>query len=280
MSEARPSVVAALTAARARGVARLDAQLMLARLMTVTRTWLIGHDDALLDAEIVARWTAWLGRRASGEPLAYLLGEKEFRGLMLEVTPAVLVPRPETELLVDWADALLSGRRERVDLADLGTGSGAIALAVKHEHPRVRVVATDTSREALSVARGNAQRLSLPIEFIEASWWHGLEGRRFDLVLANPPYVAEADPALDSLRHEPRSALTPGGDGLGALEVIAAGAARHLAATGWLLLEHGFDQGEAVRGLLKQAGFADIETRPDLAGLPRATGARWNRAAA
>jgi release factor glutamine methyltransferase len=189
------------------------------------------------------------------------------------VTPATLSPRPETELLVDWADALLGGSAHG-DVADLGTGCGAIALAVKQAHPQARVVATDASPAAVAVARGNARRLSLPVEFLEASWWQGLEGLLFDLVLSNPPYVREDDPALDALRHEPRAALTPGGDGLGALAAIIAGAAAHLNADGWLVLEHGFDQAGRVRELLRKAGFAAIETRRDLAGHARATAGR------
>jgi release factor glutamine methyltransferase len=270
----RLNVAAALAQARARGIALLDARLMLARLMAASRTWLIGHDEAFLEADVASHWRAWLERRAGGEPLAYLLGQKEFRGLLLDVTPAVLIPRPETELLIDWADALLGDSGSRKSVVDLGTGSGAIALAIKQAHPNTRVVATDTSPAALAVAQGNAERLSLSVEFIEASWWQGLEGRRFDLVLANPPYVREDDPALDALGHEPRAALTPGGDGFGALAAIIAGAAGHLNAKGWLVLEHGFDQAEPVRALLRQAGFEDIETRRDLAGHARATGAR------
>ena len=280
MNREPSNVATTLADAHSRGVTRLDAQLMLARLMAVPRTWLIAHDDTLLEADIATRWTGWLERRASGEPLAYLFGEKEFRGLLLEVTPAVLVPRPETELLVDWADDLLGGGSARNDVVDLGTGSGAIALAIKHEHPYARVVATDTSPEALAIARGNARRLSLAVEFVAASWWCGLEGRRFDVVLSNPPYVRDGDPALESLRHEPSSALTPGGDGFGAFEAIVAGVADHLHANGWLVLEHGFDQAEAVRGLLRAAGFVDAETRRDLAGHARASAARWRGAPA
>jgi release factor glutamine methyltransferase len=280
VTEQPASVAVALAIARARGIARLDAQLMLAHLMAATRSWLIAHDDARLDPKVAARWAQWLKRRAAGEPLAYLLGEKEFRGLMLEVTPAVLVPRPETELLVDWADTLLRDGTGRQAVVDLGTGSGAIALAVKHEHPHARVLATDTSAAALAVARGNAGRLSLELEFVETSWWQGLDGRRFDLALANPPYVAETDPALQALRHEPIAALTPGGDGLVAIATIIAAAPDHLSANGWLLLEHGFDQGESVRRLLTRAGLANVETRRDLAGLARVTGAQRSEATA
>ncbi|MEO5881636.1 MAG: peptide chain release factor N(5)-glutamine methyltransferase [Caldimonas sp.] len=266
-------VAQALDEARARGVAALDARLMLGRLLGRTATQLIAHDDQRLGMA-AARWADWLGRRAAGEPLAYLLGEKEFHGLMLEVTPAVLIPRPETELVVDWAGELLARSRGPAAVADLGTGSGAIALALKRAHPGVLVTATDVSATALDVARRNARRLGLEVDFIEASWWRGLEGRRFGVVVANPPYIREGDAALDALRHEPRSALTPGGDSLAALREIVAGAGTHMENGGSLLLEHGFDQADPVRGLLASAGFEAIETRRDLAGHPRATGGR------
>ena len=267
------SVAEALAEARRRGVEMLDARLMLGRLLGRTPTQLIARDDERL-GPAAPLWADWLARRAAGEPLAYLLGEKEFHGLMLEVTPAVLVPRPETEFLVDWAGELLAGRRGGAAVADLGTGSGAIALAIKHAHPASRVVATDASPEALAVAARNARRHGIDVELLEASWWRGLHGRRFAVVVANPPYVAEADPALQMLRHEPRTALTPGGDGLAALREIVAGAPAHLEDGGWLLLEHGFDQAGAVVGLLAAAGFQAVETRRDLAGHPRATGGR------
>lgn len=268
------TVAQALEQARARGVAVLDARLMLGRLLGRSRTHLIAHDDEKLGSSGAARWAEWLERRAAGEPLAYLLGEKEFHGLMLEVTPDVLVPRPETELLVDWAVALLPGFGRAARVVDLGTGSGAIALAIKRAEPRAVVVATDASAAALAVARRNAERLSLAVEFVAASWWQGLEGRCFDIVVANPPYIDQVDPALAALRHEPASALTPGGDGLSALRDIVEGAMPHLAAAGWLLLEHGFDQAESVRALIDAAGLEAIETRRDLAGHARATGGR------
>ena len=268
------SVRAALAEARRRGVDQLDAQLMLARLLGSTRTRLIAHDDAVIAPEVGARWAAWLERRAAGEPLAYLLGEKEFHGLMLEVMPDVLVPRPETELLVDWVLELVPALGAAPRILDLGTGSGAIALAVKQARPQARVTASDTSRAALAVARRNADRHALEVEWIETSWWHGLAARRFDLVVANPPYVREDDPALHLLGHEPRSALASGDDGLDALRVIVAGVDRSLRAGGWLLLEHGFDQSTPVHALMAAAGLEDIELRRDLAGHPRATGAR------
>ena len=257
-----------------RGIASLDAQLMLARLLGSTRTQLISHDDVLLAPELATRWAAWLERRAEGEPLAYLLGEKEFHGLMFEVTSDVLVPRPETELLVDWAIDLLPRLGAHAEVLDLGTGSGAIALAIKHARPQASVTATDASTAALAVARRNANHLSLEVEWIEASWWQGLEGRRFDLVVTNPPYVRESDPALAALRHEPLSALASGRDGLAALRAIVAGVEHPLRAGGWLLVEHGFDQAERVHDLMKTAGLERIELRRDLAGHPRTTGGR------
>ena len=268
------TVAQALDQARAREVAMLDARLMLGRLLGRTPTQLIAHDDERLGPEAAGRWADWLARRAGGEPLAYLLGEKEFHGLMLEVTPDVLVPRPETELLVDWAVELLVSRVAPAALIDLGTGSGAIALAVKRAHPRAAVTATDASAAALGVARRNARRLALEVDFLETSWWLGLDGRRFSIAAANPPYIRDGDAALAGLRHEPRTALTPGGDGLAALREIVAGAPAHLAPGGWLLLEHGFDQAAEVRALLGEAGLEAVETRPDLAGHPRATGGR------
>jgi release factor glutamine methyltransferase len=278
------TVAAALAEARARGLERLDAQLMLARLLGASRSALIAHDERDLPADAQRRWGEWLERRAAGEPLAYLLGIKEFHGLALEVDANVLVPRPETELLVDWASALIAatpGARlghsalGALSLIDLGTGSGAIALALKQRHPSVAVCASDVSAPALAVARRNAHRTGLAIEFVETSWWQAMAGRRFDFAVANPPYVAGDDPHLAALRHEPRLALSPGGDGLGALRSIVAGAPTQLRAGGWLLVEHGFDQGGAVRALLAGAGLAQVETRADLAGHERASGGRW-----
>ena len=266
--------------ARRRGVDRLDAELLLARLFERPRTWLIAHDEAALQEIRSAQWQQWLARRADGEPLAYLLGEKEFAGLMLRVDPDVLVPRPDTEVLVDWAVAILRRRESRTArVADLGTGSGAIALAIKATLPGLDVLATDASAAALEVARGNARRHALTVEFVESSWWQALAGRRFDLVVSNPPYVAGDDPALAALRHEPLAALTPGGDGVAALAEIIGGAVPHLHPDGWLLLEHGFDQGARVRDMLVGAGFSMVETRRDLAGLERVTGGQLRTAA-
>ena len=277
------TVAAALAEARRRGVASLDAQLLLARLLATTRTRLIAQDERALTPAESRQWQDALERRLGGEPVAYLLGEKEFHGLALEVDRNVLVPRPETELLVDWAceavDAVTSERSRGGDhgpirAVDLGTGSGAIALALKQAQPQTIVTGTDVSAGALAVARRNAERLGLAVELLEASWWHGLEGRGFDIAVANPPYIAADDPHLATLRHEPAGALTPGGDGLDALRAIVAGASARLVPAGWLLLEHGFDQGAAVRELLAGAGFSGVRTRRDLAGHERATGGR------
>ena len=266
------SVAQALHEARALGVDRLDTLMLLADTLACSRTWLLAHDDAVLSPEQVSRLRARLARRAAGEPLAYLLGEKEFHGLMLRVDSNVLVPRPDTEVLVDWALELLAGAPHQ-NLVDLGTGSGAIALAVKHAQPTATVTATDVSPAALGVARANARQLALDVEFLEGGWWQALPQRRFHLVLSNPPYIAADDEHLAALGHEPALALTPGGDGLDALRCIVAGAATHLEPGGWLLLEHGFGQADAVQALLREHGFAGIQTRRDLGGQPRCSGA-------
>ena len=268
------SVAQALGQARARGIASLDAQLLLARVLTTTRTGLIANDHRVLSLAETALWSHWLDRRAAGEPVAYLLGEKEFSGLLFAVRPGVLVPRPETELLVDWATELLDGHQRRSTVLDLGTGSGAIALALKHRCPHARVTATDASTVAFDAARSNAARLGLAVELLAGSWWHAVASRRFDLVVANPPYVAAGDAHLDALRHEPVEALVSGADGLAALTAIAGSAVDHLEADGWLLLEHGFDQGPAVRALLAAAGLGDVGTRRDLADHERVTAGR------
>jgi release factor glutamine methyltransferase len=211
-------------------------------------------------------------------PLAYLVGEREFHGLMLRVTPDVLVPRPDTETLVDWALELLGSDlagKAQPQVLDLGTGSGAIALAVKHRCPRAQVTAVDSSQGALAVARANAARLGLAVDFLAGDWWSGLDARRFHLVLSNPPYIDADDPHLGALKHEPRLALSPGADGLAAIERIAAGAAAHLHQAGWLLLEHGHRQHEATTALLTRHGLRCVSTRTDLAGNPRCTGGRW-----
>jgi release factor glutamine methyltransferase len=215
-----------------------------------------------------------LRRRAQGEPLAYLFGEKEFHGLLLKVDANVLVPRPDTETLVDWALEVMQGARPATRVVDLGTGSGAIALAIKHAMSGVDVVAVDESEGALNVARGNGQRLSLRVDWKLGHWWQPLAGQRFDIALSNPPYVAEGDVHLAALSHEPRSALTAGADGLDDIRLIVESALAHLAPGGWLMLEHGHDQAALVRDLLQAAGFRAVQSRRDLAGIERCTGGR------
>lgn len=272
-----PATIAALLAeAKAAGVDRLDAQWLLSHVLGRPRSWLMAHDDAPLDAAQLDALRALFARHAAGEPLAYLVGEAEFHGLVLQVDANVLVPRPDTELLVDWAIDLLSAApaaaRRRV--VDLGTGSGAIALAVKHACPAADVLATDLSAAALGVAQANAVRLGLEIALLQSAWWSTLDDCRFDLALSNPPYIAGGDPHLAALRHEPTLALSPGGDGLDALRAIVAGAPARLEPGGWLLLEHGYDQADAVQALLREQGFTGIATRQDLGGRPRCTGGR------
>jgi len=271
----------ALAHARALGVERLDAQRLVGHVLKRDRAWVLAHDDDPLDDQSAAALAALLGRRAAGEPLAYLVGEREFHGLRLEVTPDVLVPRPDTETLVDWAIELLNGEFAHLvapRVLDLGTGSGAIALAVKHACPRAEVHASDLSEAALAVARRNGKRLGLAVDWHRGAWWQAVANRRFDLALSNPPYVAHGDPHLAALVHEPGTALVPvddPGTGLADIERIVAEASAHLNPGGWLLVEHGFDQAEAVRQCLKGAGFHGAQTRADLAGQPRATGASY-----
>lgn len=269
------SVREALATARASGVDGLDAQLLLASCLDRPRSWLIAHDDTLLTPLQAERYGAWLARRAAGEPLAYLFGEKEFHGLRLQVDPRVLVPRPDTETLVDWALELLALRADSAPrVIDLGTGSGAIALALKQAAPHADVTALDASEDALAVARANATRLALDLRLRCGNWWSAVPGERFDIAVSNPPYIALGDPHLAALNHEPALALASGADGLDALRRIIELAPAHLRSGGWLLLEHGHDQGEAARALLLQHGFAQLEARHDLAGHWRCTGAQ------
>lgn len=272
------TVAQALALADASGLDALDAQVLLSNCVGQGRAWLFAHDDAPLDAGQSERFAVFVARRAAGEPLAYLLGEKEFCGLPLHVAPAVLIPRPETEHLVEWGLEVLCTRFVKVELPqvlDLGTGSGAIALSLKAALPRAEVSASEVSAEALRVARGNARRLALKIEFLFGDWWAATENRAFHLVLCNPPYIANDDPHLAALAHEPALALTPGPSGMEALQEVIQGAATHLQPAGWLLLEHGFDQASPVGDLMQRYGFTQIQTRRDLAGLPRCTGGCW-----
>jgi len=256
----------------AAATAELDAQLLLAHALGMPRARLRSHPDSPADPQQVLRYLELIERRAAGEPLAYLTGWREFWSLQLTVSPAVLVPRPETELLVERALVLRAAPRGRV--ADLGTGSGAVALALASERPHWQITATDIAPEALAVARANAARLGLErIDFRRGSWFEPLGGERFDLLVSNPPYVAADDPALQTrgLAHEPRHALTPGADALACLRALVRGAPRQLAPGGWLLLEHGASQADAVASELVLAGFRSVRSHRDLAAHERVT---------
>jgi len=248
-----------------------EARLLLAEACGLSEAGVLAHPGHELPETAAARFGAMAARRRTGEPVAYILGRREFYGLVLEVSPAVLIPRPETELLVDLA----LQRRPRTVL-DLGTGCGAIALALKHTMPQARVVAVDASAAALAVARRNAARHSLEIDFRHGEWFAPVTRERFELVVANPPYVAEGDPHLSrgDLRFEPRAALVSGPDGLGAIREIVPHAPRFLMPGGWLLLEHGIGQDEPVRELLAAQGLDSVSSWPDLAGIARVSGGR------
>lgn len=256
------------------GLVPVDAQVLLAHVVARDRSWIAAHRDDDLPTPQADAFFALAKRRREGEPVAYLTGTKEFWGLPLRVTPAVLVPRPETETLVELALERIP-RDADVRVLDLATGSGAVALAIARERPRAHVVATDVSRDALDVARGNAHRLALGnVAFVETDWWAAVEGR-FDAIVSNPPYVAADDPHLDGdVRFEPRGALVPPGDALSALRTIVTRAPQFLAARGFLAVEHGYDQSRAVQDLLHAAGFEAIVVRRDLAGIARVAGAR------
>jgi len=258
------------------GSPRLDAELLLCTVTGWSRAALIVNAAAPLGAASRRAFEQLIARRADGAPVAYLTGSREFWSLPLCVTPDVLVPRPETELLVELALAVLPGDAPR-SLLDLGTGSGAIALAIASERPRTTITAVEVSPAALAVAARNARTLGLTrIDWRLGSWFDAVAAahERFDVIVANPPYVAAADPALERLAAEPALALTPGPTGLEALAVIAARAARHLKPGGWLLLEHGDDQGEAVTRLLADGGFTEIRTCVDFSDRPRVTSGR------
>lgn len=274
------TVAQALAQAAAQGIARIDAQMLLLHLCgqpTHSRVWLITHDGDALTAEQAAQWQQLLQRRADGEPVAYLTGHKGFYGLELAVDARVLDPRPDTETLVDWALELLPVNGEgppQLRLADLGTGSGAIALALQHERPAAEVWAVDASLDAIAVARANAARLQLPVHFAHSHWLSALQGD-FDAIVTNPPYIRDDDPHMPALRHEPRQALTSGADGLDDIRHIVNTAPQYLRSGGWLLIEHGWDQAGDVRALLAARGFAQVQSRNDLAGIERASGGQW-----
>ena len=267
------SDVATLLREASARVEAADAALLVAHALGRTRTWLYAHGDDAVDDAARQACERLLARREAGEPVAYLTGRRGFWRFDLRVTPDTLVPRPETELLVELALERLPENRA-LRIADLGTGSGAIALALAHERTAARVVAVDASAAALDVASGNARALGIGnIEFREGDWFAPLAGERFDLVASNPPYIADGDTHLaqGDLRFEPRGALASGVDGLDAIRRIAADTPAHLCDGGWLLVEHGYEQGAAVRALFESAGFVDVATERDLEQRDRVT---------
>jgi len=267
------TVTEALNEAGRLGLARPDAQRLLLHAIgreTSDRAWLFAHDTDAVPEPAAALFQALCRRSLDGEPLAYLLGRQAFFGLELRVDPRVLIPRPDTETLVEWALERLGAG---ASVLDLGTGSGAIALALKKARPDARVVAVDASQDALQVARDNARRLTLEVQWRHGCWLDGVEAD-YDLIVSNPPYIAQGDVHLLALTHEPGSALVAGPDGLGDLRRIIAAAPSHLRPGGWLLLEHGWDQAACVRALLQAAGFEEVASRRDLAGNDRCSGGR------
>ena len=267
-----------LIALAARDIGRRDAELLLAAALNLSRGALLARGSEAVPDDVAARFTSWCARRATGEPVAYLLGRREFWSMMFEVSSAVLVPRPETELLVERVLEKLDESPAAV--ADLGTGSGAIAITLAHERPDWQIVGTDLSDDALTVARRNGTRLGANgVEWRAGDWYQALDSRRFDALVSNPPYIEENDPVLagDGLRHEPRGALTPGGDGFAALVTLINGAPEHLRPGGWLFLEHGATQGATLRGALVAQGFTHVTSHRDLAGHERVTEGQWSR---
>lgn len=269
----------AVAAATAGGLDRLDAQLLLLHALgrpPSDRAWLLAHDGDPLAAAHEALYRQWAERRGNGEPLAYITGYKEFFGLQFQVDKRVLVPRPDTETLVEWALERLRAHPGTggLSVVDLGTGSGAIALSIKHSRPDVLVEAVDASVDALTVAAANAKALGLQVTLRLSSWLTGATVR-YDLIVANPPYIADTDPHLPGLSHEPSQALAAGSDGLDDIRAICSQAAAHLKPGGWLLLEHGWEQAQAVRALLQAAGLSNVGSRRDLAGIERCSGGQW-----
>ncbi len=275
-------IAALLQAATLQGLPRIDAQMLMLYACgreAHDRAWLIAHDDLGIHESELAMWQSAVMRRFAGEPAAYILGYKAFYGLKLAVNPAVLDPRDDTETLVDWALDLIP-LDQAFKVLDLGTGSGAVALAIASHRPLVQITATDASDGALAVAHSNAAAHQCGIRLVQAdardtNWFSSLSNEAFDLIVSNPPYIAEGDSHLAALAHEPAMALTSGKDGLDAIRSIIANASEHLRPGGHLLLEHGHDQAERVRHLFALQSFNEAMTRPDLGGVDRCTGARF-----
>jgi release factor glutamine methyltransferase len=273
MTSRRPSLDAVLRQACER-IDGTDARALLAHALERPPVWLFAHGDEPIDAIAQQRFEALLARRIAGEPVAYLTGRRGFWTFDLLVSPQTLIPRPETELLVELA-LERAPPDTALRMADLGTGSGAIALALAHERRQAQVIAVDVSEGALEIARANARALGLVnVEFRHGDWLAPLAGERFDLIASNPPYIALGDAHLDALRYEPEDALSSGRDGLDAIRTIVRAAPTHLRPDGWLLLEHGWDQGDEVRALLRASGFDDVKTHRDMEGRDRVSSGR------
>lgn len=273
--EAAPDIAGALNWARAR-IAVVDARVLLRHVLQCSAARLAAYPEARLAEGEWTEFRSLVVRREAGEPVAYLIGEREFYGHPFMVGPAVLIPRPDTELLIELALAHF-GDKPRTRVLDLGTGSGALAVTLALELPDADVTAVDRSREALLVAMANAARLKASVSFVLGDWFSQLGGDRYQLIVANPPYVAAGDPHLSEgdVRFEPGTALAAGPQGLDDLAAIAAQAPRHLEPGGWLFMEHGYDQAAAVRGLLTDAGFSSITSWKDLGGIERVSGGQW-----
>lgn len=267
------------------GLPLSEARMLVAELLKVSRAWMITHDDYVLSQEQLEQLRSLAQRRIDGEPMAYILGEREFMGLSFATSPAVLIPRPDTELLVETALVYLAEQKNdqtegsaptvTLRVLDMGTGSGAIALSIAHYHPSAHVLASDFSSEALALAERNAQTLQLKnVDFVLSDWFKAIPSQQFDLIVSNPPYIHKDDEHLQQgdLRYEPQQALTDFADGLSAIRQIIAGAPAYLKLGAPLWIEHGWDQAEAVRELLEKGGFVQVESRQDLAGIERISG--------
>ena len=270
------TITQALAAAQTLGLDRLDGQLLLLHALDkpdTERAWLLAHDRDVLAEASAEAFRSFSLRRAAGEPLAYIVGYKEFFGLRFNVDSRVLVPRPDTETLVQWAMDVAQ-RISLPDILDLGTGSGAVGIAIAH-HLKCAVTATDFSADALQIASQNAAQLGVDMQFIQSNWFEKVSGH-YHVIASNPPYIVTADPHLAALTHEPLNALTAGEDGLDDIQQIIELAPQHLLSGGWLLLEHGYDQASGVCELLARRGFARVQSRMDLAGIARCSGGQWD----
>ena len=270
------TITQALAAAQTLGLDRLDGQLLLLHALDkpdTERAWLLAHDRDVLAEASAEAFRSFSLRRAAGEPLAYIVGYKEFFGLRFNVDSRVLVPRPDTETLVQWAMDVAQ-RISLPDILDLCTGSGAVGIAIAH-HLKRAVTATDFSADALQIASQNAAQLGVDMQFIQSNWFEKVSGH-YHVIASNPPYIVAADPHLAELTHEPLNALTAGEDGLDDIQQIIELAPQHLLSGGWLLLEHGYDQASGVCELLARRGFARVQSRMDLAGIARCSGGQWD----